>query len=153
MAPTETWTESALSRLREASGRRGGARRLVVELLGEQVCCLSAQEIHDRVRARGGRVGIASVYRALDLLVSLRLVQRIDFGAGVARYEPVHPGGDHHHHLVCGDCGKVVAFEDERLEGELERLAGNLGYVVDAHEVVLRGACGDCAPAARRRTG
>jgi Fur family ferric uptake transcriptional regulator len=147
------WSEHAVGELRRAGHRWGGARVAVVELLAEQDCCLTAQEIFDRLRLRDRRVGIASVYRALDLLVSLRLVQRIDFGAGVARYEPVHPGGDHHHHLVCGDCGKVVAFEDERLEGELERLAGNLGYVVDAHEVVLRGACGDCAPPARRRAG
>jgi Fur family transcriptional regulator, ferric uptake regulator len=146
-AETE-WSDHAVAELRRVGHRRGGARTAIVELLAEQDCCLTAQEIFDRLRAGDRRVGIASVYRALDLLVSLRLVQRIDFGGGVARYEPVHPDGDHHHHLVCGDCGKVVAFEDERLEGELERLAGDLGYVVDGHDVVLRGACGDCAASA-----
>src|SRR5262245_55915268 len=68
---TMLWTETALTRLREASGRSGGARRLVVELLGGQTCCLSAQEIHEALRASGGRVGIASVYRALDGLDEL----------------------------------------------------------------------------------
>ncbi len=87
------WTETALDRLRNASGRSGGARRLVVELLGDQDCCLSAHEIHDRVRARGARVGIASVYRALDGMDELGLVQRVDLGDGVARYEPAHAGG------------------------------------------------------------
>jgi Fur family transcriptional regulator, ferric uptake regulator len=141
---SRTWSNTALSRLREASGRSGGARRLVVELLGEQDCCLSAQEIHDAVRARGGRVGIASVYRALDGMDALGLVQRIDLGDGVARFEPAHAGGDHHHHLVCDDCGKVEPFEDSSLETAIERVADGRGYTVAAHDVVLRGACEDC---------
>jgi Fur family transcriptional regulator, ferric uptake regulator len=139
-----TWTESALTRLRAASGRSGSARRLVVELVGEQDCCLSAQEIHDRVRKGGGRIGIASVYRALEGLDELGLVQRIDLGDGVSRFEPAHPGGDHHHHLVCDDCGKVEPFEDSSLESAIERVADGRGYLVAAHDVVLRGACEDC---------
>jgi Fur family transcriptional regulator, ferric uptake regulator len=140
----ETWVDSALARLRRASGRSGGARRLVVELLGEQDCCLSAQEIHDAVRARGGRVGIASVYRALDGMDELGLVQRVDLGDGVARFEPAHADGEHHHHLICNDCGKVEPFADAGLETAIERVAGGRGYAVAAHDVVLRGACEDC---------
>ena len=139
-----TWTNAALERLRDASGRSGSARRLVVEFLGEQDCCLSAQEIHDAVRARGGRVGIASVYRALDGMDALGLVQRIDLGDGVARFEPAHAGGEHHHHLVCDDCGKVEPFEDARLESAIALVADGRGYAVAAHDVVLRGACEDC---------
>jgi Fur family ferric uptake transcriptional regulator len=141
------WTETALMRLRAASGRSGGARRLVVELLGEQDCCLSAHEIHDRVRAGGAQVGIASVYRALDGMDDLGLVQRIDLGDGIARFEPAHAGGDHHHHLVCDDCGKVEPFEDPALEAALDRIAGGRGYEVEGHDVVLHGGCGDCRPA------
>jgi Fur family transcriptional regulator, ferric uptake regulator len=140
----ETWVDSALARLRRASGRSGGARRLVVELLGEQDCCLSAQEIHDAVRARGGRVGIASVYRALDGMDELGLVQRVDLGDGVARFEPAYADGEHHHHLICDDCGKVEPFADAGLETAIERVAGGRGYSVAAHDVVLRGACEDC---------
>jgi Fur family ferric uptake transcriptional regulator len=139
-----TWTELALTRLREASGRSGGARRVVVELVGEQSCCLSAQEIHERAQARGERVGIASVYRALEGMDDLGLVQRIDLGDGVSRFEQVRPGGDHHHHLVCDDCGKVEPFEDSTLESAIERVANGRGYAVAAHDVVLRGACEDC---------
>ncbi len=139
-----TWTEQALEQLRGAGLRRGGARQAVVEHLGKQRCCLSAQEIFDGVRAEGGRVGIASVYRAVDQLADLRLVQRVDIGDGVARYEPAHAGADHHHHLVCDDCGKVEAFSDPALEQAIERVAGTRGYDMDAHEVVLHGACGDC---------
>jgi Fur family transcriptional regulator, ferric uptake regulator len=139
-----TWSEKALVRLREVSGRSGSARRVVVELLGEQDCCLSAQELHEQARARGERVGIASVYRALESMDSLGLVQRVDLGDGVARYEPSHPGGEHHHHLVCDDCGKVEPFEDPTLESAIERVADGRGYSVAAHDVVLRGACEDC---------
>ena len=140
----ELWTESALARLRDATGRSGGARRAVVAFLGRQDCCLSAQEIHDRVRGGGVRVGIASVYRALESLDELGLVQRVDFGDGVARFEPADPRGDHHHHLVCDGCGKVEPFEDPALEAALERVAGGRGYDAAAHDVVVRGACGDC---------
>ena len=138
------WTDQVLDRMRAESGRSGGARRAIVEFLGRQDCCLSAQEIHDRVRSEGARVGIASVYRALESLDELGLVQRVDLGDAVARFERVDPRGDHHHHLVCDDCGKVEAFEDSALEQALERVAGGRGYEVAAHDVVLRGACADC---------
>lgn len=138
------WTGHALRELHEAGRRKGGARRVVVEHLGKQRCCLSAHEILAGIREAGGRVGVASVYRVLDELAELRLVQRVEIGDGVARYEPAHADGDHHHHLVCDDCGRVDAFSDSSLENVLERVAGDLGYHVDAHEVVLHGACGDC---------
>lgn len=139
------WSERALSRLREASGRSGGARRQVVAYLDRQDCCLSAQEIHDGLRDDGARVGLASVYRTLDGLADLGLLQRVDFGDGVARFEPARASGDHHHHLVCDTCGKVEPFEDASLEAAIERVAAGHGYLVAAHDVVVRGACEDCA--------
>jgi Fur family transcriptional regulator, ferric uptake regulator len=139
------WTNYALEMLDGAGYRRGGARRAVVELLGRQNCCMSAHEIHDRLRRARRPVGIASVYRALETLAELRLVKRVDAGDGVARFEPARPDGDHHHHLVCRDCGKVEAFSDDRLERAIDRVAGGLGYSVHEHEVVLTGACADCA--------
>jgi Fur family ferric uptake transcriptional regulator len=141
------WTTHALEALDGAGYRRGGARRAVVELLGRQNCCMSAHEIHDRLRRARRPVGIASVYRALETLADLRLVKRVDAGDGVARFEPARPDGDHHHHLVCRDCGKVEAFSDERLERAIDKVAGGLGYSVDEHEVVLTGACSDCLAA------
>jgi Fur family transcriptional regulator, ferric uptake regulator len=142
--PEPQWTEAALARLRESSGRSGSARRAVVELLGRQGCCLSAQEVHERLRTAGPRVGIASVYRALEGLDGLGLVQKVDLGDGVSRFEPTRAGGDHHHHLVCDDCGKVEPFEDSTLEAAIERVADGRGYAVAAHDVLLRGACEDC---------
>ena len=140
----ESWSVAALAAL-EARGRSGGARRAVVELLGRQDCCLTAQEIFDRLRAEGRRVGIATVYRVLEQLGERGLVQRIDVGAGTARYEAAQPSGEHHHHLVCDGCGKVEAFADDELETVIHAVERRTGYTVAAHDVVLRGACRECA--------
>ncbi len=139
------WASDAHESLEAAGFRRGGARAAVVDLLGRQGCCLSAQEIFDQLRKARRPVGIASVYRALEALAELRLVKRVDAGDGIARYERATPDGDHHHHLVCRDCGKVEAFSDLRLERAIDRVAGGLGYSVEEHEVVLVGACADCS--------
>ena len=139
------WGSYALEELRRAGHRAGGARTAVVELLARQDCCLTAHEIFDGLRVEGRSVGIASVYRALELLTAMKLVQRLEMGEGVARYEPAHAGGEHHHHVVCERCGRVTAFEDDSLEAALDRLGDRLGYRVEGHEVVLRGACPDCS--------
>lgn len=139
-----SWSEHALSTLHDAGHRAGGARRAVVEALAAQHCCRSAQELHEGIRAGGRPVGIASVYRTLELLTALGLTQRVDVGSGTARYEPVQPGGDHHHHVVCDDCGRVEPFSDPGLERAISSAAGRVGYAVAGHEVVLRGACADC---------
>ena len=150
--PTGTggWTEATIASLRSKGHRNGGARRAVIELLGRQHCCLTAQEIFDQLRAEGRRVGTASFYRALEQLTKEGFVQRIDIGAAMSRFEPIHADGEHHHHLVCDDCGKVEAFADDELERALHRVEGRTGYSVAGHDVVLRGACGDCAAAASR---
>ena len=143
---SRAWTAETMVALRGAGYRAGGARKAVVELLGGQTCCLTAQEIFDRLREQGQRVGVASVYRTLDLLAEQKLVHRVQIGQGSARYEPLFPAGEHHHHLVCDDCGKVEAFSDDTLELAIDAVAGGLGYAVEGHDVVLRGACGDCVP-------
>lgn len=139
-----SWSAQALDDLQARGLRNGGARRAVVEHLGAQSCCRSAHEIFDGIRGHGGRIGIASVYRALDQLVELSLVQRVELGDGIARFEPAHTGGEHHHHLVCDDCGRVEPFSDPGLEEALEQAARRLDYGMQAHEVVLHGHCGDC---------
>ena len=144
MAATADWTSDTLDALQRAGFRNGGARRAVIALLGRQGCCLSAQEIFDRLRAEGASVGIASVYRILDLLTEQQLVQRIDIGDGVMRFEPAPAGDAHHHHLVCSDCGKVEPFADERLERALRAVEEKTGYSNAGHDVLLRGECRDC---------
>ncbi len=123
----------------------------MLELIGGQDCVLSAQEIADELRGGGREVGVATVYRTLELLEELQLVQRLDVGGGSARYEPALPGGaHHHHHLVCDDCGRVTPFEDPSLERAIESLAGRLDHTVGDHDVILKGSCPDCARARRR---
>ncbi|HEX8101562.1 MAG TPA: Fur family transcriptional regulator [Solirubrobacteraceae bacterium] len=143
--PSTTWADHARSELARAGLRTGGARAEVVGLLAEQGCVLSAQAIHERLREADRRVGLASVYRALDVLTTLKLVHRLDVD-GTACYEPADPSGEHHHHAICRHCGRMSAFEDPALETLIDELGRRLGYAVDAHDVVLRGACPDCAP-------
>jgi Fur family ferric uptake transcriptional regulator len=139
-----SWDNHARTALRRSGARTGGAREAVIAYLAAQNCCLSAQELFDGLRSTRRGVGIASVYRALDQLADLRLVRRVDLGDGVTRFEPAHADGQHHHHLVCGDCGKVEAFDDVGLERAVSRVAGARGYELDEHDVVLHGSCSDC---------
>jgi Fur family ferric uptake transcriptional regulator len=140
-----TWTETTLEALRSKGLRDSGARRAVIELLGRQRCCLTAQEIFDLLRAEGRKVGIASVYRTLEQLSRDGYVQRVDLGSGTTRFEPAHADGEHHHHVVCDECGKVEAFADADLERALHEVEHRTGYSV-GHDVVLRGVCDSCAP-------
>lgn len=140
-----TWTEHATTALAAAGYRRGAARRAVVEALGRERCAVTARDLEDALRAGGRDVGRASVYRVLDELSALGLVSRLDLGQGTVRYEPALPSGEHHHHLVCDRCGRVVAFEDADLERAIERLADRVAFRVADHDVVLRGACPACA--------
>jgi Fur family ferric uptake transcriptional regulator len=132
--------------LRQAGHRSSVPRSAVVELIGKQDCVLTAHEIADELRRRGREVGTATVYRTLELLEELKLVQRLDVGGTSARYEPALPGGEHHHHhLVCDSCGRVTPFEDPRLERAIESLASRLDYRVGDHDVILKGKCPRCA--------
>ncbi|MFN2612326.1 MAG: Fur family transcriptional regulator [Solirubrobacterales bacterium] len=146
-AADANWEAETIEALARSGHRSGGARTAVVELLAGQDCCLSAQQIFDRLRAERREVGIASVYRALELLDELELVHRLEVGDGGARYEPALPGGEHHHHVICDSCGKVTAFEDPPLEDAIEKLAGRLSHMVSTHDVIIHGRCRGCASA------
>jgi Fur family ferric uptake transcriptional regulator len=124
--------------------RVSGPRSAVVETLADLGCSVTAKEIADHLHQRGQDVGVASIYRTLELLDKLRLTRRVDAAEGVARYEPVDPNGTHHHHIVCEACGEVTAFEDSALERAIERLAGRVDYAIEGHDVTLRGECPAC---------
>jgi Fur family transcriptional regulator, ferric uptake regulator len=141
----EEWEQKAVETLAQSGYRSGGARTAVVELLAGQDCCLSAQQIHDRLRESDRKVGIASVSRALEVLEGEELVHRLEVGEGGSRYEPALPGGDHHHHVICDNCGKVTAFEDPSLEDAIEELAGRLPHMVSTHDVIIHGRCAGCS--------
>jgi Fur family transcriptional regulator, ferric uptake regulator len=138
------WIGHAESTLARSGFRLSGPRSAVVTTLADLGCSVTAKEIADRLHERGEEVGVASIYRTLELLDRLQLTRRVDMAEGVARYEPIDPSGDHHHHLVCESCGEVSAFEDPELERAIERLAGRVEYSVAAHDVTLRGECPAC---------
>ena len=142
-AETERWLERAHRSLADAGSRAGGARDEVMELLAREGCLRSAQEIHDLLRDRNRRVGMASVYRTLELLSSHRLVRRVEVD-GVASFEVVLASGEHHHHLVCERCGAMVRFEDSELERSLEAVQERLGVPDAEHEVIIHGRCPVC---------
>jgi Fur family ferric uptake transcriptional regulator len=142
---TGDWIDRAEATLAADGRKRGGARRAVLELLGGERCALTAVEIEDALRRESSRrVSRASVYRILDELERLRLVQRVDTGQAMVRYERVRDRGEHHHHLVCDGCGLVMPFSDPGLERAIRTLSERVPLAVSEHEIVLHGACPDC---------
>jgi Fur family transcriptional regulator, ferric uptake regulator len=135
-----SWAEHASQQLSRAGYRSGGARRQVVELLADEGCALTALEIDRRLNS----VGRASVYRTLDQLEQLHLIQRVEIGGDAAGYERIDPD-EHHHHLVCESCGRLVPFSSEDLEKAIEAIGRRADFQIAAHDVVLRGACERCA--------
>lgn len=138
------WAENAQHVLAQHNHHTGAARQAILELLDTQTCALSAIEIEDALRASDRAVGRASIYRILDELERLHLVQKLQIGQ-MARYEPIRTGHGHHHHLVCDNCGTVTPFTDNALETAIEKLSRRVPMRVDEHEIVLHGACEDCS--------
>ena len=145
MHPPETWAAHAQRVLAQHKRHSGAARQAVLELLDRQNCALSAIEIEDALRAGQRPVGRASIYRVLDELERLHLVQKLQVAQAMARYEPHRSGEGHHHHLVCDNCGTVTPFTDPELENAIEQLSRRVPMRVEEHEIVLHGACQDCS--------
>lgn len=100
---------------------------------------VSIDELLSKVRKRQPKVGYATVYRTLKLLVDSGLAVERQFGDGQARYEVV---GDHHDHLICMKCGLILEFEDDEIERLQERIATRLGnFTVLRHRHELYGLC------------
>jgi Fur family ferric uptake transcriptional regulator len=143
------WYDRARRALQDAGYRRGGARLAVLELLDNQPCARSALEIEDALRydSQAPRTASrASIYRILDELTALGLVARLEVGQGIVRFEAVRGGTGHHHHLICDHCGTLTPFTDEALEQTIHQVSQRVPLNVSEHEVVLHGACTDCAP-------
>jgi Fur family ferric uptake transcriptional regulator len=110
-------------------------------MLGEQDCAITPLELDHRLDG----VGRATVYRAIEQLEELGLVQRIDIGGESSAFEKVDPRGHHHHHLVCNVCGRVIPFEDDALERSIHSLSARDGFRVESHDITLRGTCSRCS--------
>jgi Fur family transcriptional regulator, ferric uptake regulator len=105
---------------------------------------LTTQEIHDRLRADGTRVGLATVYRTLQALASIGVLDVLRNDDGEAIYRRcVTP--DHHHHLVCRSCGRSVEIASDAVETWADRTARRHGYTSVTHTVEVYGLCRACS--------
>lgn len=109
---------------------------------------LTAEEIYEMVKADYPEIGLATVYRTIQILLDLHLIDRINLDDGFVRYEIGSVGRGtakhHHHHLICRNCGKIFSFEDDLLEELEEKIMETTGFHVMDHEVKLYGYCAEC---------
>ena len=121
-------------------------RLLVLQIMAEHPGePLTTEEIYDLVRKTNPEIGLATIYRTVQVLVDLHLIDKISFDDDVARYELRNSNTKHHHHhAICLGCGKVFSFEDDLLENLEAAVEDRLGFAVVDHEVKLYGYCRDC---------
>ncbi len=138
-----------LNDLRQAGYRLTPQREAVIRVLGETHEHLTAHEIWRRARRHLPHLNKSAVYRALDVLTHLSLVNPIDLGQGEIQYElNVQP---HHHHLVCQNCGKVTDI-DERAFGTLEKiLRTEYGFAPFLFHFAIFGICRECQRKVKNR--
>ena len=111
---------------------------------------LSVDDLESALRERGERIGKATIYRTLDLLVRSRLVEEHDFGEGFKRYEHRLSRQPVHEHLVCLECGKVIEFRSPEIGEMEERVHAELGFVPGRHRLEIYGLCRECHEAGAR---
>ncbi len=128
--------------LDRAGVRVTDARRAVADLVGEQYGHFTANDLVEAARARRMAVGRASIFRTIDLLVELNLVERLDLPSGEHAYVACEPA--HHHHIVCSSCGRVSDVGDNGMTEVVRRVARETGYQVDTHRLELFGLCPEC---------
>ena len=109
---------------------------------------MSAEDVYSILREKESEIGLATVYRALDLLSELGILVHVDFGDGCARYElnTADPKVHHHHHLICVKCKKVIEFEEDLLDDLEATIAEESDFQILNHEVKFFGYCKDCRP-------
>ena len=125
-------------------GVRSTRQRAAIEsLLADVSDFRSAQQVHALLRERGDRVGLTTVYRALQLMADAGEVDVLRSAEGEATFRRCSER--HHHHLVCRDCGKAVEVDGPAVERWTQRLADQHGFVDVTHTVEIFGTCADCA--------
>jgi len=133
-------------RLRRSGQRYTSKRRALVEIVAAASRPLSLQEV--MLKRRG--LAQSSAYRNLAVLEQARVVRRVMTGEDFARFELAEDLSEHHHHLVCSNCGSVKDVSlpsniERRMEGALTAVASSAGFTPAAHRLDVIGICGDCA--------
>ena len=148
--------ESFKKKLKEKGLKVTNQRLLVLQVLAENKDRhLTAEDIYELVKEDYPEIGLATIYRTVQLLLEMQLVDRISLDDGCARYEigEFFDGEErhHHHHLICKTCGKVLPFKDDLLD-ELERhIEEETGFHVLDHELKFYGQCRECQKRGRKK--
>ncbi|MCI7478444.1 MAG: transcriptional repressor [Selenomonadales bacterium] len=122
-------------------------RKVVLEVfLDNENAHLSAEDVRGMLRDRDSDIGLATVYRALELMCDLGILQKMDFGDGCSRYELnlTEPNAHQHHHLICRGCGKVFEFSDDLMDELEDTIAEKCKFKILDHQVKFFGYCEEC---------
>ena len=119
-------------------------REAIAQVVFSSAEHLSVEEIEGRLRGSENRIGKATIYRTLDLLVRSRLVVEHDFGEGFKRYEHRLSSDPVHEHLICQACGRVEEFEIPEITAIEARVAREMGFRPQRHRVEIYGLCRVC---------
>ncbi len=117
-------------------------RQAIIKMVAPRHDHFSAQEVWDDVKARYSGIGRATVFRTLDLLTELGVLNRIHTGDGCHRYTVCDTR--HHHHLMCVECGTVMSLEAAGIENQIRRMASDAGFDLLTHHLELVGRCAEC---------
>lgn len=136
-------------KLRAKESKLTTRRKLILKVLLENKDKhLSAEEVYNLVKREAADVGLATVYRALELFQEFGLVHGIDFGDGRKRYEiRAEEGKDHHHHhhLICTKCGSIIEVNEDLLDELENRVNRNYNFTITDHQLKIFGICSQCA--------
>ena len=138
--------ERFLQFLRSRGHRVTQERLALFEEIFAQHKHIDAEELLATIKARGLKISRATVYRNLDLLVECGMVRKQRLGQDRFLYEHVH-GGQHHDHLVCTGCGRVVEFMSQGIAALQSEICRAHGFVPTRHTLQISGLCNDCAGA------
>jgi Fur family ferric uptake transcriptional regulator len=134
--------DSWLKRLQHNGQRLTSARRAVVETVAASSRALTPLQIFDAARRRYRRLGLVSVYRTLELLEGMQLVQRVHQLEGCQAF--IAASTAHHHLLVCQNCGRVVPFAGDELQGLMASVSRTSGFEIHGHWLQFFGLCSNC---------
>ncbi len=134
--------EAWLTQLQKSGYRLTEARRVVVEVIQKSKKALTPVQVFDLARKKYRELGLVSVYRTLEKLEELRLVQRVHQPQGCQAF--VAAGVGHQHLLLCQKCGTVMLFEGDELDGLIKSIARKTGYQITEHWLQLFGLCENC---------
>jgi len=118
------------------------ARKAVIDLLQENMCALTPVEVYNMARKEYPRLGLVSVYRTLEKLEGLGLVQRVHQTKGCQAF--VRTGSGHQHILICQKCGKAVLFGGDQLDSLFTSIAKSTGFQIQSHWLQIFGLCNAC---------